>query len=270
MTDLAREDLSRVMADGALISGSYQSDLRRSADVLFELLRQGGDLSLPVEGTPGTSRPADPEERSMILTCGDMVGRKLARLIEGMAELGAQSMELAGVVALLLQIEGGGCDPAAFYAELKSISDRFRRPYVLVTADGIRHEAADGDPRLDDFSWRSLAVDDVREVVWRHGREISLRQRRMLRRFLLLFALAPGAFFSKEDAVQAVWGVEYHPLRNDPALHMAVLRLRRILGVDGPDILRSADGGYRLLPPPDFMCLVRVEFLSAEARRRVG
>ena len=68
-----------------------------------------------------------------------------------------------------------------------------------------------------------------------------------------LFASAPGKVFSKEAIVQAVWNVDYHPLRHDAALFTNIMRLRRLLGEGGDEILRVGEGGYRLVPPADFM-----------------
>jgi len=55
---------------------------------------------------------------------------------------------------------------------------------------------------------------------------------------VVLFASAPGKVFSKEAIVQAVWNVEYHPLRHDAALFTNIMRIRRLLGEDGSEIIR--------------------------------
>jgi DNA-binding response OmpR family regulator len=70
---------------------------------------------------------------------------------------------------------------------------------------------------------------------------------------LFLFAGAPGRLYSKEEIVQKIWSVEYHPLRHDAALFTNVMRLRRLLGPAGQDILRVAEGGYLLSAPRDFL-----------------
>jgi DNA-binding response OmpR family regulator len=113
---------------------------------------------------------------------------------------------------------------------------------------------ADANPgllRLDD---RSLAIDGVREVILRSGQQIAdLRRRSLLKRLLFLFAASPATTFSKEDIVQTVWEVEYHPLRHDAALFTNIMRIRRLLGDDGADIIRVSEEGYRFIPPADFL-----------------
>ena len=100
-------------------------------------------------------------------------------------------------------------------------------------------------------------VDGVREVIWRHGQELAdLRRRSLLKRLLFLFAAAPGKVFSKEAIVQAVWNVEYHPLRHDAALFTNIMRIRRLLGEDGSEIIRVTEDGYRFVPPRDFLFVI--------------
>jgi DNA-binding response OmpR family regulator len=70
---------------------------------------------------------------------------------------------------------------------------------------------------------------------------------------LFLFAAAPNRVFSKEDIVQTVWNVEYHPLRHDAALFTNIMRIRRLLGEDGAEIIRVTEDGYRFVPPRDYV-----------------
>src|SRR5262249_36767730 len=143
--------------------------------------------------------------------------------------------------------------------ELQASFDRLHQPYTIVGSDGIKRGAAEDDPRIANLSHRSLAVDGVREVVWRDGREIPIRRRLLLRKCILLFAQSPGVTFSKEDVVRSVWGVEYHPLRNDAALFTSVMRVRRMLGDAGGNVLKSSEGGYCLVTPEDFCCVTPSE-----------
>jgi DNA-binding winged helix-turn-helix (wHTH) protein len=62
--------------------------------------------------------------------------------------------------------------------------------------------------------------------------------------------------FSKEAIVQAVWNVEYHPLRHDAALFTNIMRIRRLLGEDGSEIIRVTEDGYRFAPPRDFLFVI--------------
>lgn len=249
-SDDAGTSLEDVMEGGSLVPERYELGLRRAADTLSNLLREA-------------SRPgAGPT----LQVYGDAVSKKLARLLQNVAEMRGQTIEIAHIVGLLDRVADGRASAEDVHAELRSIFDRIHQPYTIVESDGTRHGAAENDPRIADLSQRSLAIDDIREVVWRDGREIPLRRRMLLRRFLLLFARAPGTTFSKEDVVRAVWGVEYHPLRNDPALFTSVMRVRKMLGDDGGDILRSGEGGYRLVVPEDFCCVTRGEAAPANSR----
>jgi DNA-binding response OmpR family regulator len=101
---------------------------------------------------------------------------------------------------------------------------------------------------------RDLVVDGVREAIVRRGVLVAdLRRRSLLKRLLFLFAARPGYTFSKEEIVQTVWQVDYHPLRHDAALFTNIMRIRRLLGQDGPDLIRVSEDGYRFSPTADFL-----------------
>src|SRR5262249_54024602 len=83
-----------------------------------------------------------------------------------------------------------------------------QRPYRVIDAEGVPSDVADANPEILRLPARALAVDGVREVIWRHGQELAdLRRRSLLKRLLFLFAAAPGKVYSKEAIVQAVWNV---------------------------------------------------------------
>jgi DNA-binding winged helix-turn-helix (wHTH) protein len=127
-------------------------------------------------------------------------------------------------------------------------------PYRVIAATGAATRLADASPERLRLGERGLVVDRVREIVLRNGEQIAnLRRRSLLKRLMYLFAGAPGHTFSKEEIVQRVWKVEYHPLRHDAALFTNIMRMRRLLGEDGADIIRVSDDGYRFVPPQDFM-----------------
>jgi hypothetical protein len=129
-----------------------------------------------------------------------------------------------------------------------------QRPFRVIDCEGVTSDVADANPEVLRLPSRALAVDGVREVIWRHGQELAdLRRRSLLKRLLFLFASAPGKVFSKESIVQAVWNVEYHPLRHDAALFTNIMRIRRLLGEDGSEIIRVTEDGYRFVPPRDFI-----------------
>ena len=132
-----------------------------------------------------------------------------------------------------------------------------QRPFRVIDAEGVPSDVADANPEVLRLSGRAVAVDGVREVIWRHGQELAdLRRRSLLKRLLFLFASAPGKVFSKEAIVQAVWSVEYHPLRHDAALFTNIMRIRRLLGEDGSEIIRVTEDGYRFVPPRDFLFVI--------------
>lgn len=132
------------------------------------------------------------------------------------------------------------------------------RPFRVIDATGGVGELADADPEVLRLPARTLAVDGVRETIWRRGTELAdLRRRSLLKKLLFLFAAAPGKTFSKEDIVQSVWNVAYHPLRHDAALFTNIMRIRRLLGEDGAEIIRVTEDGYRFEPPPDFVFVSR-------------
>ncbi len=132
-----------------------------------------------------------------------------------------------------------------------------QRPFRVIDAEGVPSDVSDANPEILRLPARALAVDGVREVIWRHGAELAdLRRRSLLKRLLFLFAAAPGKVFSKESIVQAVWNVEYHPLRHDAALFTNIMRIRRLLGEDGSEIIRVTEDGYRFVPPRDFLFVI--------------
>jgi len=147
--------------------------------------------------------------------------------------------------------------PAAIEAATRLLADlglTALRPFRVISAEGVSSDVADADPEILRLPGRSLAVDGVREVIWRRGVELAdLRRRSLLKRLLFLFAAAPSKVFSKEDIVQQVWNVEYHPLRHDAALFTNIMRIRRLLGEDGAEIIRVTEDGYRFMPPKDFV-----------------
>ncbi len=128
------------------------------------------------------------------------------------------------------------------------------RPFRVIDAAGTISEVADADPEVLRLAARTLAVDAVRETIWRKGTELAdLRRRSLLKKLLFLFAATPGRTFSKEEIVQTVWNVAYHPLRHDAALFTNIMRIRRLLGEDGAEIIRVTEDGYRFEPPADFI-----------------
>ncbi len=92
-------------------------------------------------------------------------------------------------------------------------------------------------------------LDERRDVVWlADGRVVSFRTRRLPFRLLLAIADRGGAA-TKEDLVCEVWGErEYHRLKHDNRLHLAVLKARRAIEDDpaNPVRLLATPDGYAL------------------------
>lgn len=128
------------------------------------------------------------------------------------------------------------------------------RPFRVVSAGGSQNFVADADPERLGLYNRTLVIDGVREQIIRDGETIAdLRRRSLLKRLFFLFAAAPGQIYTKEEIVETVWRVDYHPLRHDAALFTNIMRIRRLLGKDGSDLVRVCEDGYRFLPPKDYL-----------------
>ena len=134
------------------------------------------------------------------------------------------------------------------------------RPFRVISAQGQESFVADASPSVLRMEERGLVIDAVREVIVRAGSEVAdLRRRSLLKRLLFLFASNPNKVFSKEEIVQTVWEVDYHPLRHDAALFTNIMRIRRLLGKEGADLIRVSDEGYRFCPDKDFLYVENVE-----------
>lgn len=143
---------------------------------------------------------------------------------------------------------------AAADAMLADLGFSAARPFRCVSATGAESFVASASADLLGMNERSLSVDAVRQVIVRKGETTAdLRRRSLLKRLLFLFAGAPGHVFSKEDIVEKVWQVEYHPLRHDAALFTNIMRIRRLLGDDANELISVSDEGYAMVPPSDFL-----------------
>ncbi len=128
------------------------------------------------------------------------------------------------------------------------------RPYRCVNGAGAESFVTSASPELLGMSERSLSIDAVRQVIVRDGEIVAdLRRRSLLKRLLFLFAAAPGSVYSKEEIVEKVWEVEYHPLRHDAALFTNIMRIRRLLSDDKNELIVVSEDGYTMAPPADFL-----------------
>ena len=215
--------------------------------VLAALAREGGE----VVSASSYARDAVEVAASAGLPVERLVAERALAAIAGGGEgrPGARGSEVAGVGASLAEAARDAATRMLADLGLTSV-----RPYRVISADGQESRVADASPDRLRMAERDLVVDGVREVIVRSGRPVAdLRRRSLLKRLLFLFASQPGAIFSKEDIVQRVWGVEYHPLRHDAALFTNIMRIRRLLGRDGAELIRVGEDGYRFTPGKDFL-----------------
>ena len=209
--------------------------------VLAALARDAGE----VVAASSYARDAAEVAASAGLPVERLVAERALAAIAGPGPVG----ELSGAAASL--------GPAGRDAAARALADlglTAVRPFRLVGADGVESRVSDASPERLQMAGRDLVIDGVREVIVRAGAAVAdLRRRSLLKRLLFLFAAEPGRIFSKEEIVQKVWEVEYHPLRHDAALFTNIMRIRRLLGVDGAELIRVSEEGYRFTPGSDFL-----------------
>jgi hypothetical protein len=239
-------DSAAVAAASALIEGRGSSMLRSQTNallVLAALERDGGDID--------TTSAYLTQALGIASECGLPVERLVAaEALDELAGSGAGPTTPRNPSAATMT-------PAAIEAADRMLTDlglATARPYRVVSASGSASYVAGANPEVLGMTDRNLAIDAVRDVVIRDGEQVAdLRRRTLLKRLLFLFASAPGQLYSKEEIVQTVWKVEYHPLNRDAALFTNIMRVRRLLGDDGADLIRASEGGYRFIPPKDFL-----------------
>ncbi len=243
--------LASDMADGRLVP---QRERLRELRAAVQRL-----LALPVF-CAGESEPrtALDQECDLVRAGGAACVGKLTNLLSAIDQLDLHACELAGVAAAFGDDLPGTLDETAAWRVgevLMSFADPRDRTYRLVDPSGGQSDVVLADLDVLRLSDRSLAIDQTRHRVWRRGACVAdLRRRTLLRSLLFLLAAQPRRLFAKEDIVRTVWGVDYHPLRHDPSLFTTVMRIRRLLGADGRELLESVgDGCYRFSPPPDFL-----------------
>jgi FHA domain-containing protein len=92
----------------------------------------------------------------------------------------------------------------------------------------------------------TILIDRSAHEVRRSQTKVSLAKRPIVRK--LLYALASGEACGKEPLVRGVWNVEYHPLRHDNVLRVAIHQLRALLAPIGVKV-EFDDDAYRLVVP---------------------
>ncbi len=128
------------------------------------------------------------------------------------------------------------------------------RVYRCVNGAGVASFVTSASPELLGMGDRSLSIDAIRQLIVRKGETTAdLRRRSLLKRLLFLFASTPGTVYSKEEIVEKVWQVEYHPLRHDAALFTSIMRIRRLLNDGDNELIVVSEEGYTMAPPEDFL-----------------
>jgi hypothetical protein len=154
----------------------------------------------------------------------------------------AAAEDVAPVAARLAQALLGGA-PALDEVD-RRVLQAIAAADLIGTVTSARADDAPG------ASWRpGWGLDDRRRSVWLpDGRAIDLGARAMLWRVLDVMASRGGAA-TKEELMLSAWEEkEYHPLRHDTRIHVAVRKLRALIEdqPDRPERLVTAEDGYRL------------------------
>ncbi|MFN8846525.1 MAG: hypothetical protein ACK5W9_06710, partial [Bdellovibrionales bacterium] len=133
-------------------------------------------------------------------------------------------------------------DPSelAFYDSLLS--------KITIKATALTRNSS-GQIQLDSTD-SDLILDEVKEEIIWQGQSYSIRNQPLLKRILRsMFDRIEG--LRKEELINEVWGLEYHPLHHDSMVYAAIARLRDQIPIE------IRDGKYRL--PSD----IKVSLLSS-------
>lgn len=163
-----------------------------------------------------------------------------------------------------LAIEGGAADVALGYFDGKQIPRgtppaRLAARYGLcepivarVRGPGESHGlTAAQRAALDDRRY-DLFVDLVARRVRTGRRTVDLSRSPALAVFLGVLAREPGRVVSSDAIVEALWSVEYHPVRHHSRLTVQATRLRKVVGAGA---IVGEQSGYRLAPPASWAVL---------------
>src|SRR5690606_30250020 len=124
----------------------------------------------------------------------------------------------------------------------------------LIGPGGATSRVADVSAGRRRLEARAPVSHGGREAILRRGGVVAdLRRPSLLMLPLFRFAGALGRVFSKEELVELIWRLSYHPLRHDAALFTNIMRARRLLGPDGAELLQCSEEGYRFVPRSDFL-----------------
>jgi hypothetical protein len=212
----------RALLCDALLCAGRRADLSREAGHLDELARGMGSTRFTLEAS--LSVEASRSERLP------------PALLEHLAASGHVAPTAARRARALL-----GAEPALDHVDFRVLETLAGSagPFELI-----------GEPPVADEWVPAWGIDEGARAVWlADGRTLEVAGQSL--RILTVLA-DRGGHATKEELVRAAWDEEeYHPLRHDGKLHVAVRKLRETIEDDPkkPVRLATTDDGYRLGGP---------------------
>jgi len=209
----------RALLCDALLCAGRKKDLAREAGHLAQLAQGMGSARLSLES-----------ELGLAASRGDRLAPALLERLAASAHVAPTAARRAR--ALL------GADPPLDHVDLRILETLAGAagPFELVT-----------ETSSDDAWQPAWGIDVGARSVWlADGRTLEVAGQGL--RILETLA-ARGGTATKEELVRVAWGEdEYHPLRHDGKLHVAVRKLREVIEDDAKNPVRLAttDDGYRL------------------------
>jgi tetratricopeptide (TPR) repeat protein len=140
-----------------------------------------------------------------------------------------------------LLIAGGSAEAAGDRAVIAALRARWEAPEPALAPVGLGG------------SWQpGWGLDEPRRVVWLpDGREVDFTRRSLHWRVLEIL-VQHGGWATKEQLVRGAWEEsEYHPLRHDARLQVAIRKLRELVEQDpsSPTRILTLEDGYGLAAP---------------------
>jgi len=235
-----------VQAEAALLAGQADAAQAACARALElarlhgQVLLEGDALITRCEVAVAFARPDLGEAAAALAKLADQIGSPRLRAEARFFSAGVDAAELEELAAL------GDLAPAAARRAQRLLGCATRVDSLdAVLVDRLR-AGIEGPPAYQS-GW---GLDPARKAVWLPGRWIDLAAAPLSQQILTVVAAAGGSI-SKDDLVCRAWGEsEYHPLRHDKRMQIAVHRLRKQIEDDpaAPRRLVTTPDGYALGP----------------------
>lgn len=127
------------------------------------------------------------------------------------------------------------------------IDDAVDRAFV----EEVRRRSSNQTDQEVPRSTRSIALDEGTKEAVLGGGSLRIDFNRHDQLWRLLVSLVSKESATKEELVRAGWDTDYHPLRDDGRLRVALGRLRKMLNVPGGvTLVSTGQSGYRLVDIP--------------------